>query len=59
MGVAGIIFSEEKMISAVVLLAVVLAVGFINWRIFQGDDTTREQSGLDIHARADKKDGEK
>ncbi|MBQ9922956.1 MAG: undecaprenyl/decaprenyl-phosphate alpha-N-acetylglucosaminyl 1-phosphate transferase, partial [Clostridia bacterium] len=53
MGVAGIIFSEEKMISAVVLLLVVLAVGFINWRIFQGDEETREHSGLNIHARAD------
>lgn len=59
MGVAGIIFSEEKMISAVVLLLVVLAVGLVNWRIFRGSDETRRRSGLDIHPRKEEnKDGE-
>ncbi|MBQ9940383.1 MAG: undecaprenyl/decaprenyl-phosphate alpha-N-acetylglucosaminyl 1-phosphate transferase [Clostridia bacterium] len=51
MGVAGIIFSEKTMASAVILLLVVLIEGIINWRIFRGDDITREHSGLHMKAR--------
>ena len=59
MGVAGIICTADRLASALILLAIVLVAGILNWRIFVGDEETREHTGLHMHApKTDKKDEE-
>lgn len=53
MGVAAIICTEERMISAIILLVIVLAAGLVNWRIFNGSEETREHSGLHMNHPAE------
>ncbi len=53
MGIAGIICTAEKLISALILLAIVIIAGILNWRIFVGDAQMREQSGIHMRERRD------
>ena len=60
MGIAGIICTAEKLIGAVILVLIVIVLSVLNWRIFLGDEETREHTGLNMHERSeDKKEKDK
>lgn len=46
MGIAGIICTAEKLLSAAILLVIVIVLGALNWTIFKGNSELREHTGL-------------
>ncbi len=56
-GISAILFTEEKRIAAIVIIAVSFVVGFLNYKILVGGKAVRDQLGLRLKAVKHEADG--
>ncbi|MPM63672.1 Undecaprenyl-phosphate alpha-N-acetylglucosaminyl 1-phosphate transferase [bioreactor metagenome] len=53
-GIAAIMFSEERIAAAVMVIIVAIIIALLNWKVFHSDDSTRKMTGFDLAQRDSK-----